>query len=1114
MKRPVVWLALALLSVSAAFVAFRAFPDAFSIIALDISMDRDHAMAAARTITQRDHLGPDDFREAASFSLDDETQTFVELEGGGKDAFTAMVREGLYAAYTWRVRHFKEGEVNEATVVFTPDGRPNGFVERIKEDAPGAAIDAAAARQIAERDAAAKWSIDFSTYTLAEQGQERRTSGRVDHTFTYERPSPTLKEGRYRLKLVVSGDRLTAVSPFVKVPEAFTRRYESLRSANNAIGAGSVVAMLLLYGVGGIGIGLFFMLRLRWVLWTQAVWWGAFIAGLQTLASVNEWPLLWMSYDTAVSHATFFGQQIAVLVAGFFGFTAMYALSFIAAETLTRRAFGAHPQFWRVWTTGPGSSTDILGRTAAGYLFVSVFFAYDVVLYLVATRKFGWWAPSEALLHPDVLATYLPWFSAIANSLQAGFWEECLFRAVPLAGAALIGDRFGKRRLFLVIAFIVQAIVFGSGHAPYQNQPAYARPVELIIPSIGFGLLYLYFGLLPGIILHFVFDTVWFALPIFVAHAPGIWLQRSMVIVVALVPLWIVLWRRLQAGRWTSLAVEDRNLAWTPEAPVVHAAEPVVETVRTISAPARMAWMVLGAAALVACGVLTVGRRADPRGGLHVGRDEAIDIARKALDARGAKLPAGAQFMATADNGAGGAHQFLSETAGEERRKALVGSYLPTPRWMVRVATFEGDVAQRADEWQLFVTDAREAWPIEHALPEARPGASLDEGAARQLAQQAIAARWKFDAARGDIREISATPTKLAARTDWTLTFVDQTVPKLPQGEPRITVGLAGDEITSVGRTLFVPEAWRRAQEAADARNSILQGIAGLVPAGLLIGAAVTGLLAWSRGRYAPKLFFAGVSQILLASVISLANEWPSVLASLSTAQPLQVQIGMLVGISLVGLGLSAALVSLAIGALPARLSTAATGLAEGEALRLGLAAGCMAAAVSATAAWLRTPVWAVAIDVSPLDSFSPMLAMITDAVPGFFGKVAVVTTMLAVLGHHGGGWTRRRVLEVLALFVVGFTSNGAPAGSAFAGWLIASCLTGAGLVVVSVGLLTIDLTMVPVALGTATVITQLVRAASGAFPGAWIGSLGGAAIVALLAWWWFHALRRWRAAS
>ena len=174
------------------------------------------------------------------------------------------------------------------------------------------------------------------------------------------------------------------------------------------------------------------------------------------------------------------------------------------------------------------------------------------MLYVITTRTFGWWSPSEALLHPDVLATYAPWLSAIANSFQAGFWEESLFRAVPLAGAALIGDRFGKRNLFLVLGFIVQAIVFGAGHAPYPNQPSFARPVELLIPSIGFGLLYVYLGLLPGIVLHFTFDVVWFALPIFLTTAPGVWFQRAMVVTMTLVPLWIVLWRRVQWG-----AVDD-----------------------------------------------------------------------------------------------------------------------------------------------------------------------------------------------------------------------------------------------------------------------------------------------------------------------------------------------------------------------------------------------------------------------------------------------------------------------------------------------------------------------------------------------------------------------------
>jgi len=91
-RRPAVWIVLALLAAAAAFVGVRYFPQAFSIVALDITMDRGHALEAARAVASRNNLGPPGYREAASFSGDDEAQTFVELEGGGKDAFTRMLR--------------------------------------------------------------------------------------------------------------------------------------------------------------------------------------------------------------------------------------------------------------------------------------------------------------------------------------------------------------------------------------------------------------------------------------------------------------------------------------------------------------------------------------------------------------------------------------------------------------------------------------------------------------------------------------------------------------------------------------------------------------------------------------------------------------------------------------------------------------------------------------------------------------------------------------------------------------------------------------------------------------------------------------------------------------
>src|SRR5262249_48794713 len=317
MRRPAFWIVCALASAAAVAAGIRYFPQAFSIVALDITMDRSRALDEARAVAARERLGPDGFRQAASFGGDDEAQTFIELEGGGKDAFTRMLRERVYAAFAWRVRHFKDGETNETTIRFTPDGQLYGFVEKLKEDAPGAALAAGAARRIAEDGAVNRWHADLTRFSLVEQGQDRRPSGRVDHTFTYERTDVTFNEGRVRLRLVVSGDKLTAVSYFIKIPEAFTRRYASMRSANELIGVGSVVGLVLLYVIGGIGVGLFFMMRRRWVLWRTAAIWGTVVGGLQALATINELPLAWMLYDTAIPTSTFLLRQIALVVASF-----------------------------------------------------------------------------------------------------------------------------------------------------------------------------------------------------------------------------------------------------------------------------------------------------------------------------------------------------------------------------------------------------------------------------------------------------------------------------------------------------------------------------------------------------------------------------------------------------------------------------------------------------------------------------------------------------------------------------------------------------------------------------------------------------------------------------
>ena len=222
--RPITWIALLVLSLFSVWVAQRYFSEAFPLVALDLQMDRERALEQSAQRVDIHGWGPGQYKQAASFELDGQTQHFVELEGGGNAAFVDMLAGDLYAPYQWKVRHFQQGSAHEVTLSFKPDGAWYGFDERLPEDEPGAAVAAEAARQIAV-EAATSLGIAWDAYRPISASEEIRLSERVDHTFIFERPDSNLGEGRYRLRLVVSGDRLTALTHEVFVPEAFTRQY-------------------------------------------------------------------------------------------------------------------------------------------------------------------------------------------------------------------------------------------------------------------------------------------------------------------------------------------------------------------------------------------------------------------------------------------------------------------------------------------------------------------------------------------------------------------------------------------------------------------------------------------------------------------------------------------------------------------------------------------------------------------------------------------------------------------------------------------------------------------------------------------------------------------------
>ena len=144
--------------------------------------------------------------------LGPDSPQFVVASDGGSTWFDPAVFADVRA-----------GETTETRVVFTPAGEPYGFRIQLPEDEKGAALSPQEARALAERESAG-WKAGLEEFGLVEQSQEVRPGGRVDHTLVYERSDVSIGDGRYRLRLVVAGDRRGELKRFVHVTHAFTRR--------------------------------------------------------------------------------------------------------------------------------------------------------------------------------------------------------------------------------------------------------------------------------------------------------------------------------------------------------------------------------------------------------------------------------------------------------------------------------------------------------------------------------------------------------------------------------------------------------------------------------------------------------------------------------------------------------------------------------------------------------------------------------------------------------------------------------------------------------------------------------------------------------------------------
>ena len=688
-------------------------------------------------------------RPLATSTCDDEAKVFLERTLGLEKANPLFAT--TVPVWRWSVRWVRPLEKLEYRAAVSPDGRSSRSAGSCRRRRPRPTRATTARARSRRRRSGRDRGLDPASRFGSSRRASRSVPRATDRTFVWESNTIRFGDAALRYLVEVQGDRVGRSSLHLEVPEKWRRDYETLRSKNLAAGTVATFGLLLT----ALAVLVVFLERVRrkdvkWKLGARVRGTGA---ALQLLASLNELPIRLFDYETSDGWAGF----VAKSVAGDVGARRRASASCSLPSRRGRRA--ALPRD-ATRTSRPSAASCRSAESRSkrffrglllGYAMTAFFFAYQVVFYIVAERTSARGLPPTCP-YSNLLGTSFPWLGVLLMGFVPATTEEFSSRMFSISVRASGSCRAGS-------AVVVPALIWGFAHSTYPNQPFYIRGVEVGFAGILIGVVMLKADIFPLLVWHFTVDAVYTALLLVRSSNPYFVVSGAAASLVLLLPLGVVARplspaRRIHARRRPherGRRDRRRRRRACAEAVPLGCAPP-----RALDPAPRRARGRPRARGLVRSPRASSCRTPD-----------AWDDVSVTVDRNGAKAAADAWLKAAGDDPAGYLSAVTTATALPGSRGPLRRRDGPRPVWRVGARRSAGSSSAAACRFsrsgrRRFCRDRsgtsatcvpststarRSRWTRARAgssafrrtFPEAEPGASPDEAAARAKAAEVLA---------------------------------------------------------------------------------------------------------------------------------------------------------------------------------------------------------------------------------------------------------------------------------------------------------------------------------------------------------------------------------------
>jgi len=882
------WVAAGILGLLFAYkYFFHAFPEA----SVNFQVSREEASARAQKFVASLGENVSGYKSSIIFDVDEDAKVYLERQLGLQVANRLMSSE--LNIWYWEVRFFKPQQEEEFRVRVSPSGQIVGYEHKIEEARAGASLDRTKAQSEAQNYLSARLGMDLRGWdVLPEEANSNKRPNRTDWSFTWEKHGFRAKDAPYRLQVTLQGDGIGGSEEILKVPEAWQRSYQRLRSGNDTLALLFTVPYIALLAAA-VWLGIKFT-KQGVTRWRGAILLGLVVAALLFLQNLNDWPLWGASYNTNDSYSTFLAGRLALalLVSVLTALTVTLVLP--AAEPLYRASQPGCLQLSRAFTLRGLRSKEFFSAAVVGVSMAAAHIGYVVAFYVVASRL-GAWAPQE-LNFDNSVNTAFPWISGAAIGLLASTNEEFTFRlfAIPF---------FSRSTRSRWIAVILPAFLWSFLHSNYPQEPAYIRGIEIGIVGVIAGLVMLRWGIVATLIWHYTVDASLVGLLLVRSNSLYFKISGVVVAAAALAPLAFACISYLSRGEFA--ADEDLLNRAERAAEVDMATEPVAGKSASATrrydalAPGMLGFLVV---CLIVGGVLAWRLKPQSIGNyLKLSVDARSARARADEIMRRSGLDPHSYYHATvlADIADPVTNEFLRQRTGIAGVNAIYAQRVPAALWRVRYFR-----DSQPEEFAIVVRPDGTLHSVRHKLAEETAGASLTKEEDVARAEKFLREEKKIDLK--DWNLVESESDKKPHRIDHTLTWQQRealddsttTNAVADHAYARIELQVLGDEVTNYRTYIKIPDEWRRKQEERTLlRMTLNYGI----PILFTLGLGLTALILFLMNLKSAEVSSIPWKRITLWSVwglcgylvvFGLGDRLPNFLNAYETAIPLKVFFG------------------------------------------------------------------------------------------------------------------------------------------------------------------------------------------------------------------------------